>query len=127
MDGYHDCPPKEHPLIEAAKAHRARGDFTGPGWDMLAYWALDVDDELPLPWSLFEGDALVPLLNHSDCEGEIAHEHLHPLAVRLEGLLVKLDEMGDGGGHVGGFGDKTRTFIAGLMCAHEAGEPLGFH
>lgn len=81
-----------------------------------------------IPWpSDPERDPLVYLLNHSDCDGEIAAEHCAPLADALEALLPALDRAGDGSGHIGPYGAKTRQFIAGLRAAAEAGEPVELH
>jgi hypothetical protein len=78
-------------------------------------------------WSAPPEDALLVILLHSDCGGAIPAELCGPLADRLEALLPALDKMGDGGGHIGGFGDKTRTFIAGLRDAASKGEAVEFH
>ena len=51
-------------------------------------------------WSEWALDPIAVLLNHSDCDGEIAHEVCGPLADRLEGLLPLLLS-GNEGGHVG--------------------------
>lgn len=71
-------------------------------------------------------DPLIVLLAHSDCEGEIQAEFCGPLAERLEELVPLLGDE-DGGGHIGWFAEKTRTFIAGLREAHRLGEDVGFH
>lgn len=70
-------------------------------------------------------DPVLLLIMHSDCEGKIRHEFLAPLADRLTELLPALENI-DGGGHVGNAADKTRTFIAGLRRAIEAGEDVEF-
>ena len=70
-------------------------------------------------------DALIVLLAHSDCEGEIQADMCGPLADRLTELLPLLK--GDGGGHVSDYQDKTQAFIDGLREAAAAGEPVGFH
>lgn len=44
------------------------------------------------PWPEAKAEALVPLLAHSDCDGDIQPEHLAALAVRIEGLLPGLTE-----------------------------------
>jgi hypothetical protein len=72
-------------------------------------------------------DVLRELLYHSDCDGELEHRICAALAERLEQLLPEMDAMGDGGGHVGQYGDATRRFIKGLRDAHEAGENVEFH
>lgn len=80
-----------------------------------------------ISWALLGDDPLVKLLHHSDCEGSLDAVDCGPIADRLESLLPALDAMGDGGGHVGGYGDKTRTFIAGLRLAASRGEDVEFH
>lgn len=81
---------------------------------------------LPLKWELLKPDPLHVLLNHSECDGSIAHKDCLPLAKRLKELLPLLPE-GDGGGLIGDWREKTQTFIDGLMRAHEAGEDVEFH
>lgn len=75
--------------------------------------------DLPLP----KNDALVTLVNHSDCDGEILLEECGPLADRLEELLSKMEPRA--------LYDDIRPaierFITGLRRAVEAGEPLDFH
>lgn len=71
-------------------------------------------------------DPLIILLAHSDCEGEIQVEFLGAIADRLEELLPLVAGQ-DGGGHVGDYGTKTRTFIDGLRRAEAVGEPVEFH
>jgi hypothetical protein len=83
---------------------------------------IDYPDADGLP----DGDPLRMLLEHSDCDGSIPASDCVPLADALEALLPALDAMGDGGGHIGAFGDKTRTFIAGLRRAAAAGEDVEF-
>lgn len=80
-----------------------------------------------VPWPDVKSDPLVALLCHSDCDGELAPEICGPIADRLEQLMPALEKIGDLGGHIGDFGTKTRTFIAGLRRAAAAGEPVDFH
>lgn len=80
---------------------------------------------LPIKWDSLKPDPLHILLQHSDCDGEIAAEHCGPIADSLEKLLPLLD--GDDGGHVGLYREKTETFIKGLRLAAERKEPLDFH
>lgn len=70
-------------------------------------------------------DALIVLLAHSDCEGEIQADMCAPLADRLEQLLPLLE--GDGGGHIGNYREKTEQFIKGLRLAATLNEPVDFH
>lgn len=71
-------------------------------------------------------DPLLLLIMHSDCEGKIRHEFLGQLAKRLEELLPQLEGQ-DGGGHIGDYGDKTRSFIEGLRLADSRGEDVEFY
>ena len=80
----------------------------------------------PISWDILRPDPLHILLNHSDCEGEIAPEDCAKIADRLEELLVHMPP-GDAGGHIGNWRDKTQTFIDGCRAAAAAGEPLDFH
>ena len=80
---------------------------------------------LPIKWDALKPSPLHKLLNHSDCDGEIASEDCGPIADCLEALLPLLE--GDGGGHIGGYRLKTQQFIDGLRRAAEAGEPVIFH
>lgn len=70
-------------------------------------------------------DPLIILLAHSDCEGKIQAKFTSALADRLEELVPLLGDE-DGGGHVGSYADKTRTFIAGLRLAAENNEDVEF-
>lgn len=63
------------------------------------------------------------LMNHSDCDGEIAAEVCGPLADALEGLLEQMPERGI-------YNEKrpaTLRFIAGLRNAAQANEAVEFH
>jgi hypothetical protein len=80
----------------------------------------------PILWSVLKPDPLHVLLNHSDCDGEIAASDCGPVADRLTELLPLLPE-GDGGGHIGSWREKTQTFIDGLRKAAAAGEAVEFH
>lgn len=92
----------------------------------LSYEIERVMQSLPIRWDLFASDPLTVLLNHPDCEGEIEAQHCGPLADRLEALLPKIPD-GEGGGHVGNWREKTKTFIDGLWRAAAAGEDVRFH
>lgn len=71
-------------------------------------------------------DPIMALLIHSDCGGFLPDIYVRDIRLRLEELLPALDEMGDGGGHIGQYGDKTRRFILGLRAAEDEGESVGF-
>lgn len=76
-------------------------------------------------WDYTPADPLVYLLAHSDCDGHIHPEHAAQIADRLEEILPNLPD-GSGGGHIGDWREKTRTFIAGCRAAAVAGERLEF-
>lgn len=78
-------------------------------------------------WARTPPDPLIVLIAHSDCEGVIHPEQAEPLADRLEGLMPKLIEMGDGSGHIGNWAEKTQRFIDGLRWAVKNGEDVEFH
>jgi len=98
-----------------------------------ASWPKEIDAEslteenFQGKWDQWPDDPLIILIAHSDCDGIIPAEHCAHLAARLEGLIPKLEEMGDGGGHIGLYAEKTKSFIAGLRLAAEAGEDVDFH
>jgi len=73
---------------------------------------------------------LFVFLCHSDCDGEISPEDCKKIADEMEALLPKIDEMGEGEGHIkrdGGYGEVARRFIKGCRKAHKANEPLEFY
>lgn len=96
--------------------------------EVAGYGRLDDRDGFggSVPWP-DNGDALLVLLTHSDCDGKIGKKHCAPLADRLEELLPALRDAGDGGGHVGYYAAAAERFIRGLRDAAEAGEPVEFH
>jgi hypothetical protein len=62
---------------------------------------------------------LFPLLNHSDCDGEIKWEDCKGIADALTEILPKLDD--------DYFIIKTKAFINGCMEAYNAKENIDFH
>lgn len=93
---------------------------------VLIDWGHIVEKNYYGEWDEPPRDPLIVLIAHSDCEGVIHPEHARPLADRLEELLPLLPE-GEGGGHIGDWRSKTRTFIDGLRAAAAAQEDIGFH
>src|ERR1043166_7758730 len=79
----------------------------------------EIEASLPIQWECLKPDPLYELLHHSDCEGEIPWESCAGIADSLEKLLPKMP-VGDAGGHIGNWRDKTSTFIAGLRKAYAA-------
>lgn len=73
-------------------------------------------------WDAFAHDPIVHLLNHSDCDGELAVEVLTPLADRLEELASQLPKITAGYDWV----PHAERLIAGLRRAAELGEPVEF-
>lgn len=80
---------------------------------------------LPIKWDLFGNHPLIPLLTHSDCEGDISYGNCKRIADALEKLIPLLPDE-DAGGHIGNWRKKTETFIEGLRCAYEKKEKLIF-
>ena len=77
------------------------------------------------PWPDATKEPLVYLLNHSDCDGEIASEHCAAIADRLETLIPMLPQEADGG-HIGDWKKCTQRWIDGLRMAAESGENVTF-
>lgn len=73
-----------------------------------------------------QGDALVTLLDHSDCDGDIASADCGPLADRLEQLLPALEAREQGASSLLSHSERARRFIAGLRVAAAAGENVEF-
>lgn len=108
MQGFHEAYPRHRDA-----EHRAAAK--------VAQWR---GQTAPIAWDAFSDDPLALLLNHSDCEGEIAVEHCIPIAERLEAILPLLPV-----GDVGGFTwwDITAQFARGLRRAAASGEAVEFH
>jgi len=68
-----------------------------------------------------ENHPLVPLLNHSDCDGEIKWEDCKGIAVALTEILPKLEP--EDLYNIG----KTEDFINGCIDAYKAQENIDFH
>jgi hypothetical protein len=67
-------------------------------------------------------DPLVQLIDHSDCDGELAIDVLLPLAARLDELAPKLKHLADSD-----FMERAMQFADGLREAASRGEPVEFH
>lgn len=75
-------------------------------------------------WTEQPEDPIWYLLNHSDCDGVIKHEHLLPLADRLQELVPVIDKEE----YITDWRrNRTQQFVDGLRAAYEAGEDLDFH
>lgn len=71
-----------------------------------------------LAWETSPGDKrLIPLLHHSDCDGEISPANCADIAEALSGLVIENEWLRE----------KTAQFIDGCHRAAAAGEPLDFH
>lgn len=71
-----------------------------------------------LVWRVSPKEPLYPLLNHSDCDGEIEVEDLLPLAARLRELAPHIDPED--------FAERAIQFAEGCEAAAAANEPLEF-
>jgi hypothetical protein len=74
------------------------------------------DDERFVPWASLPHDPIFALLDHSDCDGEIAVDDLLPLADRLDSL----------GPELGSWADCATRFADGCRTAASRGEPVEF-
>mgnify|MGYP001563287209 CR=1 FL=1 len=81
----------------------------------------------PIKWSALKPDILHVLLDHSDCDGIIAHKDCLLLASRLEELLPQLGILPNDTGHIGNWAEKTQQFIDGLRFASANNEDIKFY
>ena len=130
MEGFWDGGDCFHGKLLAESMEWAKPRDGGPGCGslygpMLHRFCEGVLKFLPLKWEAFKPDPLHVLLNHSDCDGEIATEHCGPIADRLAELLPKLPDVDDGG-HIGNWRDATQQFIGGLRLAAKRGQKVTF-
>lgn len=82
---------------------------------------------VPAMANKWEPDPVYALLNHSDCEGEIAHADCGPLAKRLREIVADIDPARAAGGHLDGIREAAITFAEGLELADNCGEDVDFH
>lgn len=101
----------------ATGARRGEGDRGRP-----SCWETGIGDTTDCygNWLVVPDEPLEYVVNHSDCDGEIAVEHLPALLARLEEILPDIVE--------DDFGTRRRTmtFIAGIKRAIQANEPIEF-
>jgi hypothetical protein len=94
-----------------------------------------VDVKGPLPWSIMNGDPIVALLSHSDCDGKIPWWTCKALALRLTQIYRETagsDVQGHGGmerrrGCYDSMRRATIRFALGCKRAWDAREHLEFH
>lgn len=118
MEGFYDK-ERNNPLVLL--------NYKYPNGDELEMSTLRrIEKRLPIKWGLFENHPLVPLLTHSDCDGDISYGNCKRIADALEKLLPLLPDE-NGGGHIGNWRDKTQQFIDGCRLAYSKKQKLGFH
>lgn len=84
-------------------------------------WSTAYDNKVWLgQWDEDPEDVIDVLMLHSDCEGEIPVRFLEPLCHRLMDLMEQ-QEPDSWERRI------TGQFCVGLINAHEAGQPVGFH
>lgn len=74
-------------------------------------------------WDSLPRDPIHALLNHSDCDGEIATPDLIPLADRLDAILPRLKELA---GYPAWIPDAAVRFAEGCREAAAEDEPVKF-
>ncbi len=80
---------------------------------------------LPLAWERLKPEPIHILLNHSDCDGEIAVDDCIPIAIQLESIIDKLP--GADSEYRFDMQELARKFAAGLRQASEDGEAVLFY
>lgn len=124
MEGFYrgDAPAEQM----AWAAPREGGPLGGYNGVALHMWIERVQPELPIKWESLRPDPIHILLDHSDCDGEIAAKDCLPLAERLEEIAPRLPD--EPTWHRGeGARAKALQFAAGLRKAAAAGEAVEFH
>jgi hypothetical protein len=127
LDTTHDC---WHGAYSAFNRFR-HGIARAIGLDLASMWGFtDGTGRTGIAWDLLRPDPIHALLNHSDCEGEIAVADLLPLAARLDELIPALeaiDRLDPGVGHLSdGLAAAAKRFAAGLRRAADEGVPVEF-
>ena len=95
--------------------------------------AIKLRDYPPIEWPSAASEPLVMLLNHSDCDGEIAWEVCEAIAGRLDEIVetvIKRDGLlavvGSARADYDGFVAACERFAAGCRKAHAAKENVRF-
>jgi hypothetical protein len=88
------------------------------------------DDRPRIPWTGITGP-LVPLLNHSDCDGELSPEECRQIAPRLRAVVNELwpaETHSDFDADPNGYHNRSSglALADGMDTAAAAGEPLRF-
>ena len=104
----------------------------GP-YSMFSAWRTELAAAIGLSLNQMDGfggdrewpddEPLVLLLEHSDCDGEIAADKTELIADRLAEIIYKVKSRAG----VGDFVATCQQFERGPREAHNAGEPVGFH
>lgn len=124
MEGFYRGTPSGEALNWAAPRDGGPicGSHCGPE---LLRWIEDVKEWLPISWESLKPDPIHVLLNHSDCEDDIAVEDCTPLAERLEEIAPQLGDTP--AWHRGETAQaKALQFAKGLREAAAASEPVVF-
>ena len=74
-----------------------------------------------------DGDPLVQLLTHSDCDGSIPWDECYAIAGELEELIPAMVRRDRRDGMMSDYEKSTRRFIDGLRDAASAQEDVEFH
>lgn len=85
--------------------------------DMAGYGGIYSPNGRQIPWDTVQSP-IVPLLNHSDCDGELSPEECAQVYPQLAELVEQLEDSYDR--------DNGRLLVAAMKAAVEHGEPLEF-
>jgi hypothetical protein len=122
LDTTHDAWHGSYSTFGEWRAHVARAAGFPPLSEMLGFGGKRSWD------TVSKNSRLVPLLNHSDCDGELTPTECAGIAEALGELIDRMpDYMPDYQDAPRSYWrDKTRSFIAGCRAAAVANEPLKF-
>ncbi len=118
LDTSHDCWHGPYSLFSRWREAIAKA----VGIPLMQMEGYQRDRSISLSWNLFKDHPLVPLLNHSDCEGSIASADCTKIADALEALPLFPESW-----NAEDWREPTRRFIEGLRRAAAAGEDVEFH
>lgn len=114
LDTTHDCWHGAYSRFMQWRIELAKAAGMPPLRDMRGFSG----DRPCLEWEDQVPDVIHVLLNHSDCDGEIAHSDCLPLARRLCVLAALVPEE---------WMQRTIEFAAGLLRAHNLNQNVEFH
>jgi hypothetical protein len=121
LDVSHDCWSGPYSSFMRFRCALARA-----AWGVDLFTAYNDETQFAVLLSDHADDPIMPLINHSDCDGILQCDNLLSLAERLDALAPKLDTGPNPQVRLEPFSSAARKFAAGCRAAHAAGEDVVF-